>query len=44
MRKKSRVLVVDDDDLLRLCMTDWLKKDGYRTDMACNGEEALAKL
>jgi len=44
MRKKARVLVVDDDELLRMCLVDWLQKDGYRTDTAADGNEALAKL
>jgi DNA-binding NtrC family response regulator len=43
MRKKVRVLVVDDEELVRFCLMDWLQKDGYAVDVATNGAEALDK-
>jgi CheY-like chemotaxis protein len=37
----ARVLVVDDDTLLRAVVTITLEDAGYRVNTACNGAEAL---
>src|SRR5689334_2381104 len=37
-----RVLVVDDDENLRLVVRTFLKRDGYEVEVASGGEEALA--
>jgi CheY-like chemotaxis protein len=38
---KMNVLVVDDDEVLRNELTEWLKREGYETEMATSGEEAI---
>lgn len=38
------LLVVDDDEGLRLLMTDQLRAEGYRVESAANAREALARL
>ncbi len=38
------VLVVDDEELFRLCLCAHLERSGYRTVAAGNGEEALARI
>ncbi len=40
----SRVLVVDDEENIRLVLRTMLKKQGYVVDTAASAEEALAKL
>ena len=42
-RKKvmRRVLVVDDEESLRLVVRSFLKRDGYEVELAASGEEAL---
>src|SRR5918911_3336021 len=40
--RKTRVLVVDDDGLLRQLVTDQLSRSGFETAPAASGEEALA--
>jgi DNA-binding NtrC family response regulator len=42
--RKTRVLVVDDDQLLRQLVTDQLTRSGFETAAAASGEEALAAL
>src|ERR671938_539669 len=42
--RKTRVLVVDDDQLLRQLVTDQLSRSGFETSSAASGEEALAAL
>src|SRR2546423_1300444 len=42
--RKTRVLVVDDDQLLRQLVTDQLSRSGFETSLAASGEEALAAL
>ena len=37
------VLIVDDDDSVRELLEFIVKKDGFRTEKACDGEEALSK-
>jgi two-component system response regulator AtoC len=37
-----RVLVVDDEENLRLVVRSFLKRDGYEVEVAASGEEALA--
>jgi CheY-like chemotaxis protein len=41
--KKKRILVVDDDNNLRLVLTDKLKASGFEVDDAANGKEGLDK-
>lgn len=38
-----RILVVDDEEHLRLLYEKELKKDGYEVDLAASGKEALKK-
>lgn len=35
------VLVIEDDTVLLLAMTDWLKAEGYRVMAAADGERGL---
>ena len=44
MSKKIRVLVVDDDDLLRKLVTDQLSRSGFEAAAAANAREALEGL
>jgi len=41
MKKKPRVLVVDDEDIVRESLRDWLDGAGYDVETAESGEEAL---
>ncbi|MFO7965731.1 MAG: sigma-54 dependent transcriptional regulator [Desulfobacterales bacterium] len=38
------ILIVDDELILRESLADWLSRDGYKTDTAASGEEALNKI
>jgi two-component system, NtrC family, response regulator AtoC len=42
--RKTRVLVVDDDQLLRQLVTEQLARSGFESSSAASGEEALAAL
>jgi two-component system, NtrC family, response regulator AtoC len=44
MSRKIRVLVVDDDNLLRKLVTDQLARSGFETAAAASGQEALDSL
>ncbi|MCP4720893.1 MAG: response regulator, partial [Desulfobacteraceae bacterium] len=44
MEKKSRILVVDDNDSVRQMLTTMLEKLGYEIETASDGFEALSKL
>jgi CheY-like chemotaxis protein len=39
---RATILVVDDDDEIRRTIADVLEDEGYRVDLAENGQEALA--
>jgi DNA-binding NtrC family response regulator len=39
-----RILIVDDEEIVRESLADWLAKDGYTVDAAPDGESALARL
>jgi two-component system response regulator AtoC len=41
MRKKPKILVVDDEDIVRESLRDWLDGVGYNVETAESGEEAL---
>jgi DNA-binding NtrC family response regulator len=44
MVAKPRILVVDDEPVVRESLNDWFAQDGYPIDMAASGREALQKL
>lgn len=41
MTKKPRILVIDDEAVMRESLKDWLMEDGYEVDLAAGGREAL---
>jgi two-component system response regulator AtoC len=41
MSKRTEVLVVDDESIVRESLSDWLSGAGYSVDVAASGEEAL---
>ena len=41
MRNRPKILVVDDEDIVRESLRDWLDSAGYDVDVAESGEEAL---
>jgi two-component system response regulator AtoC len=43
MKKKARILVIDDDDNIRKVLASILEEKGYEADVAKNGEEAIEK-
>ncbi len=44
MSKEPLILLVEDDNLIIRMYQDKFKKDGYRVNVALNGEEGLVKL
>ena len=42
--KKRRILIVEDETVVRESVRDWLVEDGYDVDVAESGEEALEKI
>ncbi len=40
----ARILIVDDELILRESLSAWLERDGYQIDTAASGEEALEKI
>jgi two-component system, NtrC family, response regulator AtoC len=42
--RKIRVLVVDDEEIVRESLLGWLEKDGYTVDTAPDGRTALARI
>jgi DNA-binding NtrC family response regulator len=43
-KERTKVLVVDDEEIVRESLSGWLAKDGYTLDTAPDGPTALAKL
>jgi len=42
VRKSWRILVVDDEEVMRVSLAAWLAEDGYEVDTAASGREAIA--
>ena len=42
--EKFRILVVDDEEIVRESLYDWLRRDGYEVDTAQGGLVALERL
>ena len=40
----TKILIVDDEHIMRESLLGWLERDGYAVDAAASGEEALDKL
>jgi len=44
MAGKKKILVVDDEELIRECVKAQLEKEGYSVEMAADAEEAMATI
>lgn len=42
--KKRKILLVEDETVLREALQDWLVADGYEVEVAASGEEALGRI
>jgi len=40
----KRILIVDDDEMVRMALVELLKPEGYTLDVASGGKEALIKI
>ena len=40
----TKILIVDDELIMRESLAGWLERDGHEIDTAASGEEALEKL
>ncbi len=43
-RKSVRILIVDDEEIVRESFSGWLRKDGYTVETAPDGEAAIGRL
>jgi len=41
---EKRILIVDDDEMVRMALVELLKPEGYMLDLAASGKEALVKI
>ena len=39
----AKILIVDDELIMRKSLADWLERDGHKVETAVSGEEALKK-
>lgn len=44
MNNARKILIVEDNDFVRMQLATFLKTDGYEVEEACNGEEGLIKI
>jgi DNA-binding NtrC family response regulator len=44
MKRKVRILVVDDEESMRDSLSEWLREDGYEVESVESGEEAIEKV
>ncbi len=40
---RNRILVVDDEEIMRSSLSDWLKEDGYYVESVEDGYKAIEK-
>lgn len=43
-RDALRILLVEDDDDIRVAAADWLRQEGFDVDVAADGDEAVAAI
>ncbi len=43
-KERTRILIVDDEEIVRESLSGWLREDGYRVDTAPDGPTALDKV
>jgi len=43
-KERTRILIVDDEEIVRESLSAWLEKDGYTLATAPDGETALARI
>jgi DNA-binding NtrC family response regulator len=43
VKKNWKILVVDDEEVMRVSLAAWLAEDGYEVETAASGREAIAK-
>jgi len=43
MKKRWKILIVDDEEIMQQSLSAWLTKDGYTVDTASSGDEAVQK-
>jgi len=43
MNTKAKILITDDEKIVRESLLHWFEEDGYNVEIASSGEEALAK-
>jgi DNA-binding NtrC family response regulator len=43
-KRESRILVVDDEEIVRASLSSWLQQDGYTTDTAADGRSAIERI
>src|SRR3990170_3160029 len=43
-KDKARILVVDDEEIVRESLSEWLREDGYAVEMAPDGMTALERI
>lgn len=41
---KTKILIVDDELVMRESLAGWLERDGHQVEKAASGEEGLEKL
>ena len=44
MGNKVKILIVDDEEIVRESLRDWLESVRYKVDIAGSGQEALQKI
>ncbi len=44
MKRKIRILVVDDEESMRDSLSEWLREDGYEVESVESGEQAIEKV
>ena len=40
----TKILIIDDEEIMRESLAGWLARDGYFVDTAASGEESLEKI
>ena len=43
-KEKARILVVDDEEIVRESLSEWLQEDGYSVETAPDGEAAVSRM